>query len=547
MGPFIHILHLEDDPVDAELVQAKLEAADLTCQITRVQTRAEFDDALRQGGYDVILADFHLPMYDGISALRLAQELRPDVPFIFVSGVLGEDAAIEGLTEGATDYVLKQKLSRLTPAIKRALHEAENWRERKRTEEEMLQLSQELLILNDIAITLSRSAHSETLMQATLDKIVAIIPAEAGWIYLLDPGQPDQRLTLAAQWGLAQTMLKAAAISPVAGLMGQVLQEGRPVVAAQVSAAGCLGVEEPAGVIRSGCALIPLKSHDRTVGVLGIFNTSPHELTSREVSLLSAIGHQVGVVVENVQLTKEAAAVTLLREVDRLRSELIANVSHELRTPLGLIKIFATSLRRKNANFDPDTRDKFLQGIEEETTRLEEIVDNLLDLGRIEHERLGLNRRPADLVELARKTITALEPQLGAHRIEVDFPSGSLVAEVDPKRLEQVLRNLLSNAIKYSPLGSVIKVQGKREPGEVYLSVQDEGIGIPAEEQARIFERFYRVDNAMTRRTRGAGLGLAVCQGIVEAHGGQMGVKSSPDCGSTFWITLPVSRLRPKA
>ncbi|MEW5960113.1 MAG: PAS domain S-box protein, partial [Chloroflexota bacterium] len=141
MEQLIHILHLEDDPVDAELVQARIEAADLSYQLTRVQTGAEFDEALRQGGYDIILADFRLPTYDGMSALRLAHELRPDVPFIFVSGTMGEDAAIEGLTEGATDYVLKQKLSRLVPAIKRALHEAENWRERQRAEEELRKLS----------------------------------------------------------------------------------------------------------------------------------------------------------------------------------------------------------------------------------------------------------------------------------------------------------------------------------------------------------------------------------------------------------------------
>jgi CheY-like chemotaxis protein len=107
MSP-IHIVHLEDDPADAELVQARLEAGGLSYQITHVQTGAEFNEALRQSTPDIILADFHLPMYDGMSALRLTQEICPTVPFIFVSGTLGEDAAIQGLTEGATDYVLKQ-------------------------------------------------------------------------------------------------------------------------------------------------------------------------------------------------------------------------------------------------------------------------------------------------------------------------------------------------------------------------------------------------------------------------------------------------------
>jgi DNA-binding NtrC family response regulator len=130
----VRILHLEDDAADAELAQAMFESAGLVCQITRVQTRDEFELALLKGGFDVILADFRLPMFDGMSALRLTLEYCPSVPFIFVSRAMGEDAAIEGLTQGATDYVLKQKLSRLAPAVRRALHEAEDRRERKRAE-----------------------------------------------------------------------------------------------------------------------------------------------------------------------------------------------------------------------------------------------------------------------------------------------------------------------------------------------------------------------------------------------------------------------------
>lgn len=135
MDEMVHILHLEDDPADAELVQSMLEAAALSFQIARVQTRDEFDAAVRQKNYDIILADYHLPGYNGMSALRLARELDPDIPFIFVSGAMGEDAAIEALTEGATDYVLKHKLARLAPAVARALREAENRRERKRVED----------------------------------------------------------------------------------------------------------------------------------------------------------------------------------------------------------------------------------------------------------------------------------------------------------------------------------------------------------------------------------------------------------------------------
>lgn len=145
----IQILLLEDDASDAELAQASLKSAGITCRIARVQTEDEFHQALAEGRCDAILADYRLPFYDGVSALRLARELRPEVPFIFVSGTMGEDAAIEGLTNGATDYVLKQRLSRLAPAVKRALREAENWRERKRAEESLRESERKLRAIFD--------------------------------------------------------------------------------------------------------------------------------------------------------------------------------------------------------------------------------------------------------------------------------------------------------------------------------------------------------------------------------------------------------------
>ncbi|MEW6665066.1 MAG: PAS domain S-box protein [Thermodesulfobacteriota bacterium] len=147
MGNPVRILHLEDDAADVELIQAMLEAADMSCTTTVVQTRDQYSDALNGEPYDVILADYRLPAYDGLSALRLAREVCPGVPFIFVSGTLGEDPAIEALTEGATDYVLKQKLSRLAPAINRALAEAENRRERRRAEEALRESEEKYRIL----------------------------------------------------------------------------------------------------------------------------------------------------------------------------------------------------------------------------------------------------------------------------------------------------------------------------------------------------------------------------------------------------------------
>ncbi len=170
MNQLTHILHLEDDALDAELIQTTLESAGIVCQINLVQNRDEFSQALLQGEFDLILADYRLPAYDGLSALRLAQELRPDLPFIFVSGILGEDAAINSLTQGATDYVLKQKLSRLVPAVERALREAENRQERQRAEEA---LRKSETLYRSLATTMAEGI----MLQAADGTITAVNPA----------------------------------------------------------------------------------------------------------------------------------------------------------------------------------------------------------------------------------------------------------------------------------------------------------------------------------------------------------------------------------
>jgi K+-sensing histidine kinase KdpD len=257
------------------------------------------------------------------------------------------------------------------------------------------------------------------------------------------------------------------------------------------------------------------------------------------VQLLVAVGHQIGLAIENIRLLDEASELQILREVDRLRSELIANVSHELRTPLGLIKISSSALTLDEVEFDQETRRRFLLGIEEEAGNLERIVDQLLDMSRMESGRLHMERRPTDLDQLARRVLEAMEPRLNRHVFAYEFPEASLVASVDARQIEQVLRNLLGNAIKYSPDGGTIKVRGEHRGRTIAICVSDEGIGIPAEEQGRIFERFYRVDNPVTRRERGLGLGLSISQWIVEAHGGAIEVHSAPDTGSTFCFTLP--------
>src|SRR5271163_2269647 len=147
----LRILSIEDDPKDAELIQSLLETEDIACEVTRVDTQAALVASLEQGGIDLILADYSLPSFDGISALKFATKACPDVPFIFVSGTLGEEVAIEALKIGATDYVLKTRLSRLVPSVLRALREAKERAEPKRAEESLRQSEMQLRQILDFA------------------------------------------------------------------------------------------------------------------------------------------------------------------------------------------------------------------------------------------------------------------------------------------------------------------------------------------------------------------------------------------------------------
>lgn len=242
---------------------------------------------------------------------------------------------------------------------------------------------------------------------------------------------------------------------------------------------------------------------------------------------------------ELVNIIANVRDVTHFREAEEIKSTFISVISHELKTPVAIIKGYASTLRREDANWDQTTIRESLAVIEEESDRLTRLIDNLLDASRLQAGQLRLDKTDVRVDKLARAVINKFRPQTDRHRLELDFPDDFPPIQGDPERLEQVLSNLVSNAIKYSPNGGRITVSGRFDDDYVYVAVTDEGIGIPPGEQERIFDRFYRVDSALSRRTQGAGLGLYLARSVVEAHGGQIWVDSRPGQGSTFVFTLP--------
>ncbi|MGC9356424.1 MAG: ATP-binding protein [Anaerolineae bacterium] len=410
----------------------------------------------------------------------------------------------------------------------------------KAMEEALRQRNKELSALNDIATIIGQSMDIEETFEAMLTRTIEALQARGGWIQILDPGAGNT-LKVKTHHDLTPKMIESLdGINIDESLTGRVMQSGQ-------ATSSIYHADEEEFNHSNGWtediswACVPLKSREQAWGILGVLRED-RDLNHRELRLLEAIGYQLGVAVEKARLTEKAAELEILREVDRLRSELVANVSHELRTPLGLIKVFSSTLLREDIELDPEMRIEFLNNIDEETDNLERIVDNLLELGRMESGQLRIDRFPTDLGLLAREVVNSMEVQLTSRRIVFDLPSESLVAAIDTKRIEQVLRNLLDNAIKYSATGSTITLGGRRRGTEILVWISDEGIGIQPAALDKIFERFYRADNEFTRQTRGVGLGLAVSRGFVEAHGGRIWAESTPSEGSTFFITLPIDQ-----
>ncbi|MCJ7549013.1 MAG: ATP-binding protein, partial [Anaerolineae bacterium] len=232
--------------------------------------------------------------------------------------------------------------------------------------------------------------------------------------------------------------------------------------------------------------------------------------------------------------------ITRFRESDALKDTFISVVSHELKTPVAIIKGYAETLQRPEARTNPALVEDMLSEIVQEADRLARLVDDLLDASRLQAGGLPFRDvEEVDLGFLGRRVLDRHRSQSTKHQLVHTFPDDFPSVFGDPQRLEQVLDNLVSNAIKYSPRGGVVDLRGRATPAEVVVSVRDEGVGIPLDEQERIFDRFYRVQGPETRAVSGTGLGLYLTRAIVEAHGGRCWVISAPGRGSTFYVALP--------
>ncbi len=249
--------------------------------------------------------------------------------------------------------------------------------------------------------------------------------------------------------------------------------------------------------------------------------------------LLSADGHLTNIIA-NVR------DITNFRQAQEMQNIFISTITHELKTPVALIKGHAATLRREDVTWDTDVVREYSTVIEEESDRLNVLIENLLTTSKIQAQQtLDLNLDDVRLDHLCAQAVERFSTQTKKHTLKLKFPAHFPVVQGDEQRLRQVIDNLLSNAIKYSPDGGKIEIGGTADSDTVTVYVRDQGVGIAERDQERIFDRFYRVDGTLSSRTQGTGLGLFLAKSIVEAHGGKMRVDSQPGQGSTFYVTLP--------
>ncbi|MBI4329303.1 MAG: GAF domain-containing protein, partial [Chloroflexi bacterium] len=432
--------------------------------------------------------------------------------------------------EGAEIGILAESLETMRVQLKASLEQARRWGEElegkvvERTKE-LATRNRQLAAVTAVATAANEIGDQEEMLSRCLRVVLENTQMDAASIRLLN-GR-DGQLTVASALGdFTGFPCRSQPVGLNACPCGHVASQGLPLY---------LGTEERQS-FQPLCraprarvlAILPLKSPKGVLGVLSLSRAHGDPPAPEERETLDALCNQIAIAIENARLLGELSRVEAQHELDRMKAEFISAVSHELRTPLGFIRGYATTLLREDIVVDATTRRDFLQIIDEESSKLQRMIDDLLDASRLQAGRLPIDRSPFSFQELLDGVLHKVSPGLveKGYTLVARCPETDADVLGDPVRIEQVLHNLVDNAARYSDPGSPVEIEATVQDQHLVVTVKDHGDGISANEVERVFEPFYRGANSRRRGVRGAGLGLAICRGIVEAHGGSLWVES---------------------
>jgi two-component system sensor histidine kinase KdpD len=293
----------------------------------------------------------------------------------------------------------------------------------------------------------------------------------------------------------------------------------------------------------SSALYLPLVGSKGPIGVLAVRPTlATRFLDPEQLHLLEILANQTALALERARLAEEAQQAHISVETERMRNAILSSVSHDLRTPLATITGAASGLLEEKDQIGPAARHELAKSIYHEAQRLDHLVRNLLDMTRLESGAVHLQKEWHPFEEIVGAALIRLEGRLNAHHVQTNFHPDLPLVLVDGVLMEQVMINLLENALKFAPPSTAIELTATGSDQELAFEIADRGPGIPAGDEQRIFDKFYRAGSA---REGGVGLGLTICRGIIEAHGGQIWVEKRPGGGALFRFRLPIEQAQP--
>jgi PAS domain S-box-containing protein len=490
MNEVLNILCLEDSPRDAEIMRALLIDAGYNLNMDCTALETEFVSLLRKHKYDIILSDFKLPGFDGFEALRWSVEICPDIPFICVSGTVGEETAIELLKKGAIDYILKDRLVRLPSVISRALGEAKEMKARQQAEVELLQsyrFSDSLLKTIPYGMDIVDESGSILFQSDNFRKLFGenTIGKKCWEIYRDDKTQcSDCPLTHGIVIGKTEAYESY-------GVLGNRIFE--------ISHTGMW--------------------YQSKTAMLEIF----HDITDKKRSE------------EELIRAKDKA-----EESDRLKTAFLNNISHELRTPMNAIFGFSALLGEPDV--DAQSYKEYIKVIMQSSNHLLSVISDIVEISNIEANLVRCIKTEINLNSTLQSLCSQMIPEANEKKIELVWETGLSDSDAliltDSNKLNQILLNLIGNALKFSMKG---KIKLKYRVAENFLEfcVSDTGIGIPQEFHKKIFDRFYQVQHTESRSYDGIGLGLTISKAYVELLGGKIWLTSVPGKGTSIYFTIP--------
>jgi len=542
------ILVVDDLPEKLLVYQVILQ--DLGQELVFARSGAEALKHVLAHDFAVILLDVNMPDMDGFETAALIRQRRRSAhtPIIFVTAFADEVRAAEGYAHGAVDYILAPVVPEILRAkVKVFVDLFRMTQQVKRQAEEQIALMEERskrAAVEEANRRLSFLARAGAIVGQSLDfdvtarEIAKIcIPALSDHVVLARSDAASGVWTMVEASEKEGTVL----VHEASGLVD--LPERWPEQISQTMVTGELWLQPDSAQSSGGPDLVflPLRARGRTLGVLGLSRErSQRAFNPADVTMAEALASRAAIALDNARLYKD------VEQADRQKNEFLSMLSHELRNPLAPIRNAVTFLRLSGDN-DPDVQ-WARELIDRQVTHLVRLVDDLLDVSRITRGKIRLELQTIDLAATIASAVETSRPLIEAavHHLTVSLSEEPLWVNADQARLSQVLSNLLNNAAKYTPEGGSISIRSLRDGEEAVVRIRDNGMGIPAEMLAKVFDLFTQIDRSIDRSQGGLGIGLTLVQRLVEMHGGRVEVASEgPGRGSEFTVRLPLAAAQP--